>query len=160
MIRPGLLFSLAASAMTVGPASAGGAPPLPADVILTQSHGDVATTQARAKAALAKLGVPVFATFDHAANALDAGLTLRPTVVLVFGNPKIGTKLMQSQQAAALDLPLRLAIWQDEQGRTWIGYHDLKPMAAAYGIDDAETVGKLAGFMGNLAKASAGDSTN
>jgi uncharacterized protein (DUF302 family) len=160
MIRPGFLFSLAASAMTVGAVAADAAPPTPPGLVLTRSRDDVASTEARARAALAKLGVPVFATFDHAANAHDAGLALRPTVVLVFGNPKVGTKLMQEQPAIALDLPLRLAIWQDEQGRTWIGYHDLKPLAAAYGIKDAETVGALAGFMGKLAAASAGDGTH
>jgi uncharacterized protein (DUF302 family) len=85
---------------------------------------------------------------------------LRPTVVLVFGNPKVGTKLMLDQQAMALDLPLRLAIWQDEAGATWIGYHDLKPLAAGYGIRDAETVTKLAGFMSQLAKQAAGASAN
>lgn len=159
MIKPGFLFSIATAAMAVGSGAEATPPATPPDLILTQSQGDVATTEARAKAALASLGVPVFATFDHAANARAAGLSLRPTVVLVFGNPGVGTKLMQEQQAVALDLPLRLAIWQDEQGRTWIGYHDLEPLAAAYGIRDAGTIAKLAGFMGKLAKASAA-STN
>ncbi|HEY4091027.1 MAG TPA: prolyl oligopeptidase family serine peptidase [Luteibacter sp.] len=127
-------------------------------MILTESTSDVATTEARVRAALDKLKVPVFATFDHAANAKGAGLSLRPTTVLVFGNPSVGTHLMEEDQSIALDLPLRLAIWQDEQGRTWLGYHDLQEMTANYHVTNQETVSRLAGFMANLVKQGA-DST-
>ncbi|WP_052697811.1 DUF302 domain-containing protein [Luteibacter yeojuensis] len=153
MIKAGLFLTVATMAMG---AEASPPPRGPADLVVSRSTSDVASTQARAKAALEKLGVPVFATFDHGANAKEAGLPLRPTVVLVFGNPKVGTLLMQGNQAFALDLPLRLAIWQDEQGRTWVGYHDLQRVAAGYGMEGDATVQKLAGFMANLAKQSAG----
>jgi uncharacterized protein (DUF302 family) len=153
MLKAGLFLTVAAMALG---AEASPPPHGPADLVVSQSTSDVASTEARARAALAKLGVPVFATFDHAANANEAGLTLRPTVVLVFGNPKVGTTLMQANQAIALDLPLRLAIWQDEQGRTWVGYHDLQRAAAGYGMEGDATVQKLAGFMANLAKQTTG----
>jgi uncharacterized protein (DUF302 family) len=160
MIKAGFLFSVAATAMAIGPgASATQLPSGPADLMVKESTSDVASTQARATAALAKLGVPVFATFDHATNASEAGLSLRPTVVLVFGNPKVGTKLMLDQQAMALDLPLRIAIWQDAQGTTWISYHDIRRTADAYGIKDRDTVAKLADFMTSLINQAAGDST-
>jgi uncharacterized protein (DUF302 family) len=121
-------------------------------MIVIQSAADVATTTERIRAALDHQNVPIFATFDHAANAREAGLSLRPTVVLVFGNPAVGTHLMQDQQAIALDLPLRLAIWEDEAGLTWLGHHDLRQMAANYHVTDDVTVSKLAGFMETLIK--------
>jgi len=121
-------------------------------MIVSQSPTDVATTVARVRATLEKLKVPVFATFDHAANAKEAGLQLRPTTVLVFGNPAVGTHLMQDQQAIALDLPLRLAVWEDVQGHTQVGYHDVRRMADEYHVTDHETVDKLSGFMANLVK--------
>lgn len=121
-------------------------------MIVTQGTADVPVTEARLRALLAQLNVPVFATFDHAANARAVGLSLLPTVVLVFGNPAVGTHLMQDQQAMALDLPLRLAIWEDETGLTWLGYHDLRQLAANYHVTDDITVSKLAGFMENLLK--------
>ena len=70
---------------------------------------------------LAERKIPVFAKFDHARNAREAGLELRPTTVLVFGSPKVGTGLMQADQSVALELSLRIAIWQDEAGSTWLG---------------------------------------
>jgi uncharacterized protein (DUF302 family) len=158
MFKAGIFFSVAAAAMAMGSGPASSTPSGPSDLLAIQSTSDVAGTEARARAALTTLGVPVFATFDHAANAKAAGLSLRPTVVLVFGNPKVGTKLMLDQQAIALDLPLRLAIWEDEQGATWVGYHDVKALSAAYGVKDAETVSKLASFMSHLAHESAGTS--
>ncbi|QDE39531.1 DUF302 domain-containing protein [Luteibacter pinisoli] len=121
-------------------------------MIVTQGTADVPATEARLRAVLAQLNVPVFATFDHAANAKAAGLSLRPTVVLVFGNPAVGTHLMQDQQAMALDLPLRVAIWEDAAGLTWLGYHDLRQLAANYHVTDDITVSKLAGFMETLIK--------
>src|SRR6185369_1957729 len=85
-------------------------------------------------------GVPVFAVFDHGENAHKVEMQLRPTRVVVFGNPKVGTKLMQDSQAAALDLPLRVSIWQDSRGRVWLSRHSLANLTREYGINDAATV--------------------
>jgi uncharacterized protein (DUF302 family) len=153
MLKAGLFLTVAAMAMG---AEATPPPHGPADLVVSQSTSDVPSTEARARAALAKLGVPVFATFDHAANAKEAGLPLRPTIVLVFGNPKVGTALMQANQAMALDLPLRLVIWEDDGGHTWVGYHDVVRLAAGYGLEGDATVQKLAGFMATLAKQATG----
>jgi CubicO group peptidase (beta-lactamase class C family)/uncharacterized protein (DUF302 family) len=101
-------------------------------------------TVERIKASLAGAKVPLFATFDHQANASAVGDKLRPTTVVVFGNPKVGTKLMQDEQTVGFDLPLRLLVWQDDMGRTWVGYPDLDDMAERYGIADRATVDQMA----------------
>ena len=62
----------------------------------------------------------VFARIDHAANAAAVGLSLRPTEVVLFGNPKGGTLLMQDQQPAGIDLPLKALVWQDAEGKVWL----------------------------------------
>jgi CubicO group peptidase (beta-lactamase class C family)/uncharacterized protein (DUF302 family) len=116
-------------------------------IVAQESKFDAAETVARLKAALADAKVPVFATFDHAANAEGAGETLRPTTVIVFGNPRVGTKLMQKDQAIGLDLPLRLLVWQDAIGRTWIGYPRIDALADRYGIKDAAVVDALTAFL-------------
>ena len=111
------------------------------DVIVTrESKFPVDETVARLEKLLGEQKVPVFATFDHADNAAKAGMQLRPTKVLVFGNPKVGTKLMQSSQAVALDLPLRLSIWEDERNRVWVSYHAMDRLAAGHDVKDAATV--------------------
>jgi uncharacterized protein (DUF302 family) len=73
--------------------------------------------------ALAKRDMTVFARIDHAANAAAVGLSLRPTEVVLFGNPKGGTLLMQDQQPAGIDLPLKALDWQDAEGKVWLGYN-------------------------------------
>ena len=127
----------------------------PARIGAQESKYSVPETIARLKANLAAQNVPVFATFDHGANAQGAGLSLRPTQVVVFGNPKVGTKLMQEQQSAAIDLPLRVSVWQGfaepglgrvpEHGRAG---HDLRHQrqGGPYAMDKfvSELVGKSA----------------
>lgn len=114
------------------------------DAIVTQeSKFAVDRTTARLEAVLKAENVPLFAAFDHGENARQAGLQLRPTRVLVFGNPKVGTKLMQEKQAAALDLPLRLSIWEDERGRVWVSYRAPANLAADYGVKDDATIAAM-----------------
>jgi uncharacterized protein (DUF302 family) len=81
-------------------------------------------TMDRLLAALAKRNMTVFARIDHAAGAASAGLELRPTEVVIFGNPKGGTALMQDRQSAGIDLPLKALIWQDAAGKVWLTYND------------------------------------
>lgn len=99
--------------------------------------------------------MPVFATVDHAANARGADLQLRPTTVLTFGNPKVGTKLMNENQAIGLDLPLRMLVWQDARGRTWIGYPNLDTLAGRYRIEDPVTIAAMSAFMDGVARRAA-----
>lgn len=125
--------------------------PIDTDSIVTQeSKFSVDDTTARLQARLAAMKVPVFAVFDHAENAHKAELELRPTKVIVFGNAKVGTKLMQDNQAIALDLPLRISIWEDNRSRVWVSYHDLDRLTAHYGIKDAKTVNALEHVLENI----------
>ncbi len=119
-------------------------------IVAQESKFPVGETVSRLEALLKVQNVPVFATFDHSANAQQAGMQLRPTKVLVFGNPKVGTKLMQDNQAIALDLPLRLSVWEDARSRVWVGYHALDRLAAEYGIKDETTVKAMAQALDKL----------
>ena len=79
-------------------------------------------------------GLLVFARIDHGKGATDEGLPLRPTEVLIFGHPKVGTPLMQDRQIAGLDLPLRALAWQDEAGRVWLSYYSGSMIAARHDL--------------------------
>jgi uncharacterized protein (DUF302 family) len=76
----------------------------------------------------------VFTRIDHAAGAAEAGLTLRPTELLIFGNAKGGTPLMQSNQTIGIDLPLKALVWQDASGKTWLSYNDPGWLAKRHGL--------------------------
>ena len=107
-----------------------------ADGLVTlQSSHDFATTLERLTAALESKGVRVFAQIDHAAAAISAGLELRPTTVVVFGNPVAGTPLMQAAQTVGIDLPLKALVWQDAQGAVHLSYNDPAWIAARHGLD-------------------------
>lgn len=109
-------------------------------IILKTSDFSVAETIDRLEAIVSEKGFKVFARIDHAAGATSAGMELRPTQTLIFGNPKAGTPLMQSRQSASLDLPIRVAAWTDETGATWIAYTDPAKFASRHGIIDREEV--------------------
>jgi uncharacterized protein (DUF302 family) len=79
-------------------------------------------------------------TIDHAANAEAAGLELRPTTLFVFGNPQLGTQLMQSSQSAGIDLPQKLLVWQTEDGVAKIAWNDPEWIAERHGIDPGSEV--------------------
>ncbi len=79
----------------------------------------------------------VIATVDHAANAQSVGLTLPPTRLIVFGNPMLGTRLMQSERTVGIDLPQKFLIWQSAEGQVFITYNDPAFLARRHGIDEA-----------------------
>ena len=112
----------------------------------------------RLEAELKSKGITVFARIDHAAGAASVGMPLGPTQLLIFGNPKAGTPLMQSGQAIGIDLPLKVLGWQDAGGKVWLTYNDPRWLARRHRLDpdmDA-SVGALAAVLANLAKAAAG----
>jgi uncharacterized protein (DUF302 family) len=80
-------------------------------------------------------GMTVFARIDHAAGAEEAGLTLAPTLLLIFGNAKGGTPLMQDKQQIGIDLPLKALAWEDVSGKSWLSYNDLDWLAKRHGLD-------------------------
>jgi len=91
-------------------------------------------TMDRLSAAVTNHGMAVVARVDHAGAAAKAGMDLRPTELLIFGNPRAGTQLMQAAQTIGIDLPLRALVWQDEAHATWVSYVDPLWLASRYGI--------------------------
>lgn len=81
-------------------------------------------TMSRLEAEIKAHGLGVFARINHSALAAQAGLALRPMEVIIFGNPRGGTPLMQASQTMGIDLPLKALVWQDEAGKTWLSYND------------------------------------
>ncbi|MGJ5022494.1 DUF302 domain-containing protein [Bradyrhizobium oligotrophicum] len=96
----------------------------PNGLITIQSHSDPSTTMRKLQDAVTSRGLTIFAHVDHRAGAVEAGMTLRPTDLLIFGSPKGGTPLMQAAQTSGIDLPLKVLVWQDAEGRTWLSYND------------------------------------
>jgi len=92
-------------------------------ITIKSSQGPKETMERLEAAAKAK-GLTIFARIDHAAGAAVVGLSLRPTELLIFGNAKGGTPLMQSDQTVGIDLPLKALVWQDASGDTWLSYND------------------------------------
>jgi uncharacterized protein (DUF302 family) len=90
-------------------------------------------TMDRLEAEIRAKGMTVFARIDHAAGASAAGLELRPTEVLIFGNARAGTPLMQATQTIGLDLPLKALVWEDASGTVWLSYNEPEWLAARYG---------------------------
>ncbi|MGY8706900.1 DUF302 domain-containing protein [Bradyrhizobium sp. 18BD] len=93
-------------------------------------------TMKRLEAEVKAKGLTVFAHVDHAAGAAAVGLPLRPTDLIIFGNAKGGTPLMQQSQTIGIDLPLKALVWQDEQGATWLSYNDPAYFTHRHGLGD------------------------
>ncbi|HEY5225391.1 MAG TPA: DUF302 domain-containing protein [Methylovirgula sp.] len=112
-------------------------------------------TVARLETAIKSKGLTVFARVDHAAGAAAVSLALRPTEVVIFGNAKGGTPLMQARQTAGIDLPLKALVWQDEGGKTWLSYNSPTWLAERHGIGtEANTaIMAITGVLEALAKA-------
>jgi uncharacterized protein (DUF302 family) len=106
-------------------------------VVTTASAHPFVETLGRLESALRDKGMTVFARVDHSAGAVSVGLSLRPTVLILFGNPKGGTPLMQAAQKIGLELPLKVLVWQDESAKTWLSYDDPAWLARRFGIDPA-----------------------
>jgi uncharacterized protein (DUF302 family) len=121
---------------------------------LRSSNGPKETMD-RLEADVKAKGLTVFARIDHAAGAAAVGLALRPTELLIFGNAKGGTPLMQSVQTIGIDLPLKALVWQDASGDTWLSYNDPSWLAKRQGLgpEVAATVNALTAALAALAKA-------
>ncbi|HXW71832.1 MAG TPA: DUF302 domain-containing protein [Methylocella sp.] len=93
-------------------------------LVSIRSARSVTDALAAVEAALSEKGLMIFARIDHAAGAAEAGMPLRPTILIIFGNPRAGTPLMQAKQTVGIDLPLKLLVWEDEEGAVWLTYND------------------------------------
>ena len=123
-------------------------------LVSVQSRSTPPETIKRLLSALAKRNLTVFARVDHAAGAASVGLPLRPTELVIFGNPQGGTALMQDQQSAGIDLPLKALVWEDADGKTWLTYNDPNWIAQRHslGTIGAPAVKAMAGLLSSIAK--------
>ena len=151
MIRKALIATIVSAAMTL--------PAYAADMIHKVSPHSVSVTMDRLAAAVEGAGATIFARVDHAAGAAKIDMDLRPTELLIFGNPKLGTPAMLDGQTAGLDLPLRVLAYADGEGVVHVTYHDPAELAAAHGLPaDAKYIAMMTGALGKLTdKAIAAD---
>lgn len=126
-------------------------------LVTLSSRHSVKDTIDRLAAAVTGKGLTVFARIDHGAGAIAAGLALRPTELLIFGNAKGGTPLMQANQAIGIDLPLKALAWEDAGGKVWLAYNDPAWLAARHdlGAGSATVAATLAGVLANLTEHAA-----
>jgi uncharacterized protein (DUF302 family) len=126
------------------------------ELAIKPSNHPVKETLDRLTAALKDKGITPIARVDHAAAAKAAGLELKPTEVLLFGNPRLGTPLMQASRHIAIDLPLKVLVWEDDAGKVWIGYTTPDTLKARYKIDGMDEVLKtMAGVLEAFTSAAA-----
>jgi uncharacterized protein (DUF302 family) len=123
--------------------------------VLPGKHDPVQTLDRLEKAAT-RHGLMVFATIDHGAAAEKVGMELRPTVVVLFGNARAGTPAMRSAPTLAIDLPLRVLIWQDEKGATWLAYNDPRWLFRRHGVADDGTDDVMSDVLASIAGEAAG----
>jgi uncharacterized protein (DUF302 family) len=123
-------------------------------MISIKSAHSVAVTADRLENILQKKGMTVFKRINHAAGAQKIGKTLRPTELVIFGNPKVGTPLMLCSHSIAIDLPQKALIWQDKAEQVWFSYNDPQFLALRHNTQGCDAVlKKVAMALGNFAKA-------
>ena len=124
-------------------------------LITISSTHSVKDTINRLAADVTQKGMTVFARIDHAAGAKAVGLTLRPTELLIFGNAKGGTPLMQTHQTIGIDLPLKALAFEDAAGKVWLSYNDPAWLAARHGAEPNGVTDRLAAALAAVSKVAA-----
>ncbi|MEW8507014.1 MAG: DUF302 domain-containing protein [Candidatus Thiodiazotropha sp.] len=109
-------------------------------LVNVSSQFGVEETADRFVTAATGAGLKVFNRIDHAAGAAKVGKTLRPTELIIFGSPKVGTALMTSDQRIGIDLPLKALVWQDGEGKVWLSYNSPDYLFSRFAINDREKV--------------------
>ena len=142
--------SLLAAVLTIWAGMAAAADGL----VAVKSPHNAKDTMTRLEEAVTKRGLTVFARIDHAAGAAKIGKTLRPTEVLVFGNPQGGTPFMECEQTVGIDLPLKALVWEDAAAQVWVGYNDPAYLAQRHGVPSCPAVENLRKALGTLVEAS------
>ena len=117
-------------------------------LINVASVNSVEETANRLEKVLNKKGMTIFNRIKHSDGASKVGVDLRPTQLIIFGNPKVGSPLMKCQQSVAIDLPLKALIWEDAEGKTWISYNDISYLHHRHNISGCEaTLAKMTGAL-------------
>jgi len=122
-------------------------------LIQLQSSYSVEQTTARFVDIAKSKGLTIFAQIDHSHGAKEAGLELRPTTVVIFGNPKSGTPFMQCAQTVGIDLPMKTLIWRDGNGQVWLAYNDPAYIAARHDVKDCPAAASIDKAIAKLAEA-------
>jgi uncharacterized protein (DUF302 family) len=126
------------------------------DIVKVKSFSDVPTTMDRLEAAVTGAGAKVMARVDHAAGAASVDMEIAPAQVLIFGNPKLGTQAMVDDPMAGLFLPMKVLVYRDGAGQTWLVYEDPKEMFDDLSIsDDAPYIKMMTGALAKLTAAAA-----
>jgi uncharacterized protein (DUF302 family) len=120
-------------------------------LIAVKSPHSANDTMNRLEAIAKERGLTVFARIDHAAGAAKIGKTLRPTQVLIFGNPQGGTPLMECAQSISIDLPLKALVWEDAAGQVWLGYNDVAWLAKRHDAGSCAAVDAVGKALSGLA---------
>lgn len=123
------------------------------DLVKKQSPHGVTETIDRLEALVQEKGMTVFARIDHRAGAESVGKSMPDSQVLIFGNPKAGTRVMLHDLAAGLDLPLRVLAHQDFDGNTWVVYHNPQGLMASFGVEECKILGKMETALDNFTNA-------
>jgi len=120
-------------------------------MITIKSKNSVGETLDKLEAVLKKKGITIVTRWSHSAGAKKVGIKLRPTELLIFGNPKLGSHFFTSAQTAGIDLPLKALAWEDKSGQVWLSYNDPAYIAKRHGIKDrSEIVAKMTGALKKL----------
>ena len=126
-------------------------------LVTKKSEFGAKETLDRLESVLEKKGITIFARISHTRGAEGVGIELRPTELLIFGNPKLGSHFFTSQQTAGIDLPMKALAWEDTDGQVWLTYNDPQYIAGRHGIDDRDdTVLKMTGALDRLTNAATG----
>jgi len=110
-------------------------------------------TMNRLEEIVKKRGFTIFARIDHSAGAANVGLSLRPTELLIFGNPAGGTPFMACAQTVGIDLPLKALVWEDASSQVWLGYNDPAYIAKRHGVPECAVVEKMRKALDGIAEA-------
>jgi uncharacterized protein (DUF302 family) len=122
-------------------------------LIAVKSTYNAKDTMMRVEDTVKQRGLTVFARIDHAAGAAKIGKTLRPTELIIFGNPQGGTPLMECAQSSGIDLPLKALVWEDSAGQVWVGYNDPAYLAKRHEAAQCPAVENLRKALGGIVDA-------
>lgn len=127
-------------------------------MISKKSKYSVKETLDRLEAALKKKGITIALRWNHATRGKSVGIPIRPTELLIFGNPKLGTNFFTSNQTAGIDLPMKALAWKDKDGQVWLTYNDPSYIAKRHGITDRDKiVKKMTGALDKLTSIATGN---